>query len=164
MMISKVRGSFDEFTGNIAFDPNNPEKTDVHVTIQTNSINTRSEDRDNHLRSADFFNVEQFPTMTFVGTRVIKETRTSGQLIGDLTIAGETREVALNVEYLGMAKSPWGTTSAGFNASTTINRKDWGLSWNVALETGGWLVGEKINIDIELELVKQPEAEAVAAD
>lgn len=163
MMISKVRGEFERFSGSVNFDEVNPQNTTVDITVDLDSINTRESQRDTHLRSADFFDIENYPTMTFKSKRVERIDDNSGKLVGDLTIRGVTREVTLDVEYAGLATSPWGTTNAGFSASTTINRKDWGLNWNVALETGGWLVGEKVNIDIELELIKQPEGETVAA-
>ena len=128
-------------------------------------MNTRDERRDGHLRSADFFDAANHPAMTFRSTRVEALPNGHGRLIGDLTIRGVTREVALDVEFYGLAKSPWGTTSAGFCGLTKIDRRDWNLTWNQALETGGWLVGDQINIEIEIELVKVPEtqAEAVAA-
>lgn len=154
MMLSKVRGEFERFSGAIAFNPDATEQTTVDVTIEAASINTRNGDRDNHLRSADFLNAEQYPAITFKSTRVVAETPNRGKLIGDLTIRDVTREVTLDVEYAGLSKSPWGTVSSGFTATTSINRKDWGLVWNVALETGGWLVGETINIELEIELVQ----------
>lgn len=163
MMISKVNGRFEEFDGSINFDENNPSASSVNVTINAASINTRVDQRDDHLRSADFLDTANYPTLTFVSQRVDVTGDNSGKLIGDLTIRGVTKEVVLDVTYAGQAKSPWGTTSAGFSASTKINRKDWGLEWNAALETGGVLVGDTINIDIELELVKQEETEAAAA-
>lgn len=163
MMISKVRGRFENFSGNINFDENNPTASTVKVEIDAASINTRVEDRDNHLRSADFLDVENHPTLTFVSKRVEVAGDNSGKLIGDLTIRDVANEVVLDVTYAGQAKSPWGMTSAGFSASTKINRKDWGLEWNTPLETGGVLVGDIITIDIELEMVKQPEAEKEAA-
>jgi polyisoprenoid-binding protein YceI len=157
MMISKVRGRFEKWEGSVEFDESNPEATAVAVTVDVASINTRDEQRDGHLASPDFFNTAEFPHMTFTSTRVEKTGDNSGKLSGDLTIRGVTKEVVLDVEYAGLAKSPWGTVSSGFSASGSINRKDWGLTWNQTLETGGMLVGEKINIEIELELVKQPE-------
>lgn len=160
MMISKVRGQFDRFSGRVDLNEDEPALTTVGVEIEAASINTKIDDRDNHLRSPDFLNAEAYPTLTFKSTRVEQTGDNSAKLYGDLTIRDVTREVVLDVTYLGQAKSPWGTVSAGFNASTRINRKDWGLTWNQALETGGVLVGEEINIDIELELVK--EAAAVA--
>jgi polyisoprenoid-binding protein YceI len=165
MMISTVRGRFNQFTGTVEADEQNPIGAKVDVRIDAASINTREEKRDAHLRSPDFFNAEQFPYITFTSTRVEQIDANNGKLYGNLTIRDVTRPVVLDVEYAGQAKSPWGTTSAGFNAQTKINRKDWGLNWNVALETGGWLVSDQITINIELELVKQvaqPEEAEVA--
>lgn len=163
MMISNVRGSFEKFEGAVVFDEANPANTQVDIQIDAASINTREAQRDGHLRSPDFLNVEQYPYLTFKSSRTEVLDQTRARLYGDLTIRGVTRPVVLDVEYAGMSKSPWGTTSAGFTAATRINRKDWDLSWNVALETGGWLVGEEIKIELELEIVKQAEIEAVAA-
>lgn len=165
MMIANVRGRFEDFTGKVEFDPENPENTQVEVHVDASSINTREEKRDGHLRSPDFLDADSYPTIEFKskGVEVLSDDR--ARLVGDLTIRGKTREIVLDVKYAGMAKSPWGTTSAGFSASTTINRKNWDLTWNQALETGGVLVGDEIKIDVELEIVKQetPEAEAAAA-
>ena len=163
MMISKVRGNFEKFSGTIDFTEENPANSTVAVEIDAASINTREEQRDGHLKSPDFLNVAEFPTLTFKSTRVEPSSSDEGKLIGDLTIRDITKEVVLDVEYVGKAKSPWGTTSAGFSGSTTINRTDWGLTWNQTLETGGILVGDKIKIDIELELIEVAEQEAVAA-
>lgn len=158
MMISNVRGRFEKFSGTVDFDEANPANTKVFVEIDAASIYTREPQRDGHLRSADFFDVEKYPTITFQSKRVELLDEKRARLIGDLTIRDVTREVVLDVEYSGMSQSPWGTTNAGFTASTRINRKDWGLTWNVALETGGWLVSDEIKIDLELEIVRQPEA------
>lgn len=155
MMISKVRGEFAEFGGAINFDEDNPEASTVHVEIDAASIETGVEDRDNHLRSEDFLHVEAYPTITFDSKRVEITGERTARLIGDLTIRGKGREVALDVELQGVAKSPWGNYSAGFSASGSFNRKDWGLEWNQALETGGVLVGDKVNVAVEVELVKE---------
>lgn len=165
MMISKVRGRFEEWTGTVNFDETTPINTTVEIEIAAASLNTREEQRDRHLHSGDFFDVETYPVLTFKSKRVEQDDANSGRLIGDLTIRNVTKEVALDVDYNGIGTSPWGTTVAGFSATATINRKDWGLNWNVALEAGGFLVSDKIVIDIELELVKQaqPEGELVAA-
>ena len=163
MMISTVRGQFKNFTGTVEADEANPTAAQVDVQIDASSIVTGDEKRDGHLRSPDFFNTEEFPYITFKSTRVERLDESTGKLIGDLTIRDVTKQVVLDLEYAGQAKSPWGTTSAGFSASTKINRKDWGLNWNVALETGGWLVGDQITINIDLELVKQVEQPAEAA-
>lgn len=158
MMISKVRGQFEKFDGTINFDPDQPENSTFDISIDVNTINTRDETRDNHLRSPDFFDAAEFPVMTFKSTKVEQIDEDSGKLYGELTIRDKTQPVILAVEYAGLAKSPWGTTSAGFSASATVYRKDWDLNWNQALETGGFLVGDKIKIDIDLELIKQEEA------
>jgi polyisoprenoid-binding protein YceI len=163
MMIATVRGRFTQFSGTIEADEENPTAAQVNVQIDTASIDTGNEQRDTHLRSADFLNVEQYPHITFKSTKVEWLDENQGRLHGELTIRDVTKPVVLDVEYAGMAKSPWGTTSAGFSAQTKINCKDWGLNWNVALETGGWLVSDEIKINIEVELVKQVEqAEAEA--
>lgn len=163
MMVTHVRGSFDSFEGTVDFDDADPTATRVDVTIDASSINTHEPNRDGHLRSPDFFDVENYPTLTFASRRVEPVDDTHAKLIGDLTIRGITREVALDVEFVGSGKNPWGKTVAGFNAWARINRKDWNLTWNVGLETGGFLVGDDIAINIELELVKEPAAEAAAS-
>lgn len=163
MMIHTVRGQFEKFTANINFDQETPENSTVFVQIEAASINTRFGQRDDHLRSADFLDAATYPYLTFQSKRVEVADESTATLIGDLTIRNVTKEVALNVEYGGQMTSPWGRVSAGFSANTTINRKDWDLNWNVALETGGLLVGDKIKIEIELELIKVTQAEAVAA-
>ncbi len=155
MMISKVRGSFAKFDGNIALDEQHPENTTVEVHINAASITTAQPDRDNHLRSPDFLYVEKFPDIIFKSRHVELQDKEHAHLVGDLTIQDKTHEVVLSVVYNGKAMSPWGATSYGFEGHTTINRADWGLTWNKALETGGWLVGDSINIDVSLELVKQ---------
>ncbi len=162
MMISNVRGRFEKFSGVVNFNEADPVKSSVEVQIDASSINTKEPNRDGHLRSADFLDAEKYPYLTFKSNRVVKEDDFHGKIYGDLTIRGVTRPVVLDVEYAGRAKSPWGTFSAGFTASTTINRKDWGLTWNKGLETGGVLVGDEIKITIELEIVQQPEGEALA--
>ncbi len=162
MMLSKVRGRFERFEGTIDGNEAHPELSTVSVKIEAASINTRDASRDTHLRSPDFLNADQYPYLTFASRRIDMISSDRARLTGDLTIRDVTREVVLDVEYHGQAKSPWGTISAGFSATTTINRKDWGLTWNVALETGGVLVGEEITINIELELVKQVEQPATA--
>jgi polyisoprenoid-binding protein YceI len=158
MMLSKTRGEFESFSGVFNLNEATPAASTVEVQIDAASINTRDEKRDEHLRSADFFDVANFPYITFKSTGVEVLDSERAKLHGDLTIRGVTKPVTLNVEHTGKSKSPWGTENFGFEAHIKINRKDWGLTWNVALETGGVLVGEEIGIDIELELVKQPEA------
>lgn len=164
MMIAKVRGTFEEWDVEIDFDEDNPAATTLTAVIDTDSINTRDEKRDEHLRSPDFLNADEYPEMVFTSTRIEQTGPNRGRLIGDLTIRDVTHEVALDVAHAGVLKAPWGAETAGFSGKTTISRKDWGLEWNVALEAGGWLVGDTIDIEIELELVKVQEqvAEAVA--
>jgi polyisoprenoid-binding protein YceI len=157
MMISTVRGRFNQFSGTIEANEQSPTAANVEVQIDAASIDTGDEKRDAHLRSPDFLNVEQYPHITFKSTKVERQGEQNGKLYGDLTIRDVTKPVVLDVEYAGMAKSPWGTVSAGFSAQTRINRKDWGLNWNVALETGGWLVSDELKVSIEVELVKQVE-------
>jgi polyisoprenoid-binding protein YceI len=158
MMISNVRGRFENFTGAIEFEEKDPTRSLVEVQIETASINTRETQRDSHLKSPDFLNAEKYPYLSFKSKRVEKIDDSHGRVIGDLTIRDVTKEVALDVEYAGQAKSPWGTVSAGFSATAKINRKDWGLTYNQVLETGGVMVGDVVNITIDLEIVKQAEA------
>jgi polyisoprenoid-binding protein YceI len=155
MMISNVRGRFEKFSGVVDFNEADPARSSVDVEIETSSINTREPQRDAHLKSPDFFNVEVFPVMTFKSIKVEKIDENHGRITGDLTIRDITHPVTLSVEYAGQAKSPWGELSAGFSATAAINRKDWNLTWNQALETGGVLVGDEIKINIELEIIKQ---------
>lgn len=157
MMIAKVRGEFETFGGTIDFNEQNPTNSTVDVKIDAASVSTGEAQRDNHLRSPDFFDVEKYPALRFKSKRIEQTSDDGGRLIGDLTIRDVSNEVVLNVEYAGQSKSPWGATVAGFSATGTINRKDWGLNWNQVLETGGFLVGDKIKLEIEAELVKQPD-------
>ncbi len=155
MMLAKVRGEFADFTVNLDLDIDNPAAASVEARIKTASITTREAQRDAHLRSADFLKSDEYPEMVFKSTKLERTGDTAARLHGDLTIRDVTRPVLLDVTYLGTAKSPQGTLSAGFEASTKINREDWGLTWNVALETGGWLVGKEITINIEAEFTQQ---------
>ena len=160
LMISKVRGAFDKFTGTIEFDEEHPSASTVEIEIDASSINTKEEQRDGHLKSPDFLDVENYPVITFKSVNVHQIDDHSGHLHGDLTVRDVTKEVTLDVEYSGTAQNPWGMTVAGFAAHTTIDRRDWDIHWNQALETGGFLVGDKLKVDIEIELVKQAEEEA----
>jgi polyisoprenoid-binding protein YceI len=162
MMISNVHGRFENFDGVVDFNEDDPALSSVNIKIDPASINTRDPKRDGHLRSADFFDVEKYPEATFKSTRIEKVDDLHGKLYGELTLHGVSHLVALTVEYSGQSKM-WGRTSAGFAASTRINRKEWGLNWNQTLETGGLLVGEDININIELELVKVADSQEVKA-
>lgn len=164
MMISTVRGRFESFTANVDFNEADPTRSHVEVQIAADSINTKETQRDGHLKSPDFLDAPNHPYLTFVSKRIEKIDDQHGRIIGDLTIRGVTNEVVLEAQYVGQAKSPWGgTISAGFNATTKIDRTKWGLNWNHLLETGGLLVGNEITVNIELELVKQLEAELAAA-
>jgi polyisoprenoid-binding protein YceI len=162
MMISNVHGRFENFTGEVDFNENDPAKSTVSVEIDTNSINTRDPQRDGHLKSPDFFNSAEFPVATFKSTRMEKVNDSHGKIYGILTIRGVSHEVVLTTEYAGQSKM-WGKTSAGFSASTRINRKDFGLNWNQVLESGGILVGEEVNLSIELEIVKVEEGQPASA-
>ena len=155
MMLSKTRGQFEKFSGTIELNEQNPAAAAVNVTIDASSINTKDGQRDGHLKSPDFLNVDAYPNITFKSTNVQVVDKANAKLTGDLTIRDITCPVILDVSYTGQSKSPWGTRNIGFEASTVINRKDWGLTWNVALETGGVLVGEDITVNIELELIEQ---------
>jgi polyisoprenoid-binding protein YceI len=161
MVISKVHGRFAKWSGAIQLDPH-VTRSSVEVAIDAASIDTQVADRDAHLRSADFLDVARHPQITFRSKRVEKA-GDGLRVVGDLTLHGVTREVALDAEYAGTGKDPWGNERAGFSARTTIDRRDYGLKWNAALETGGVLVGEKVEITIELEAVKQAAAAPVAA-
>lgn len=164
MMVSKVRGAFEKWGGTIVLDPAHPANTTVDITIDATSINTKDAQRDGHLRSPDFLDVEKYPSLIFKSSKVEVTGDNSAKLLGNLTIRDVTKPVVLDVEYQGNAKSPWGTTSYGFSAHTKFNREDWGLTWNAVLETGGWLVGKEISVDIELELIQVAEpAEGAAA-
>jgi polyisoprenoid-binding protein YceI len=163
MMISNVHGQFHNVTGTVNFDEAQPTRSSVDVQIEAASIDTNDERRDGHLKSPDFLEAEKYPYLTFTSKRIEVVDETHGRIYGDLTIRDVTREVVLNTEYNGQAKGPYGQQSAGFTASTKINRKDFGLTWNVALETGGMLVGDTININIELEIVKQDVPEVALA-
>lgn len=153
MMVTTVRGTLGTITGELEFDPANPAAAKVEATIDAKGLNSGVPDRDNHLRSADFLDVENYPTITFKSTRVEVTGENTGKVHGDLTIRGVTRPVVLDVEYHGQSPSPFGDTRAGFTATTKINREDWGLTWNVALETGGVLVGKEVKIDLDVEAV-----------
>ena len=154
MMIATVRGRFADVKGTVVTDDSDPAAAEVDVVIDVNSIDTREARRDAHLKSADFFDAETFPRITFKSTRVTGAGGDQFKLVGDLTIHGVTREVTLDVTSEGRAKDPWGGERAGYSAVTRVNRKDFGLTWNQALETGGLLVGDEIKISLDLELVK----------
>jgi len=156
MMVTTVKGRFQKISGNIVWDETNPSASSVEATIDASSITTHDEKRDAHLSSADFFELEKYPTITFKSTKVDAKNADNFKVTGDLTLHGVTKEVTLDVEYNGSGKNPWGMTVAGFTARTSVNRKDYGLNWNVALETGGMLVSDKVNITLEVEAVAAP--------
>ena len=155
MMLSKVRGEFEKFSVNIALDENRPEDAVVEARIDASSISTRDAQRDGHLRSPDFLSADEYPELVFKSKRVERTSDTTAKIHGDLTIRDVTKPVILDATYLGTSKSPWGATALGFEADTKIDREEWGLTWNAALETGGWLVGREIAIHIEAEFVQQ---------
>ncbi|KPL07905.1 protein yceI precursor [bacterium SM23_57] len=157
LMVANVHGEFKDFDVTVDYNEDDISKSKVQVNINVASIDTENEKRDTHLKSADFFDVANFPTMTFVSKRIMKS-GDSYKMTGDLTIRGVTKEVTLNVDELTPpVKDPWGGTRMGASATGTINRTDFGLKWNVPLETGGLLVGEDVKMIIELELIKQEE-------
>lgn len=155
MMISTVRGTFHKLSADINADPDDLTTADITLTIDVSSIDTRDENRDGHLKSGDFFDVEQFPNMTFRSTKIERAGGNEYTLTGDLTIRGVTKPVQFKVEFEGAGKDPWGGERAGFTANATINRSDFGLSWNAALETGGVLVSDHVKLHAEIEAVKQ---------
>lgn len=154
MVISKTRGTFGDFDGTVNFDGANLEKGAADITIQMASINTENDARDNHLRSADFFDVEKFPTMTFKSKKITAGKDNSFIMTGDLTMKGVTREVRIECELNGTMSDPKGGTRAGFSGSTTINRQDFGVSFNSALADGSLVVGNDVDIQLEIELIK----------
>jgi polyisoprenoid-binding protein YceI len=155
MVIAKVRGAFGRWQGSIDFDAADPTQSKVEVAIDTASIDTREPKRDEHLRSPDFLDVAQFPQIAFKSTRIARDGEDRYRVDGELTIHGVTRPVVLEVEGGSQVKDPWGNTRTGFSATTTISRKEFGLTWNVALEAGGFLVGDRLDINLEIEAIKK---------
>jgi len=151
MGIANVKGFFNDFAGTFEFDPANPTAGKAEATIQIASVDTDDQKRDDHLRSADFFDVATHPTMTFRSTGVTKGADGTLKLAGELTLRGVTRPVVLDVELLGTVKDPWGNDRAGFSATGKINRKDFGVSWNKTLDAGGLVVGDDVTIMLEIE-------------
>jgi polyisoprenoid-binding protein YceI len=154
-LVTKVRGHFTDFSGTIQFNAEQPEESAVTFTINAASVDTATTDRDNHLRSQDFFHVEQHPTITFVSSSIKSKGNGDYDVLGTLTIRGVAREITLPVTHLGAAKDPWGNARIGFEAETTLNRKDFGLTWNAALETGGFLVGDDVKIHLQIQAIAQ---------
>ncbi len=156
LMISNVKGEFTKVTGTVELDDANPAASSINVTVDVNSISTREPQRDAHLKSADFFDAEKFPTITFVSKEVVKSGEGSFEVVGELTIHGVTRTVDLNVEDVTPeVKDPYGMFRRGASAKTTILRSDFGLKYNAALETGGVLIGDDVHITIDTELVRK---------
>ena len=154
-MITNVKGTFNEFEGTVLTSADNFITSDIDFSLNTASINTGTADRDGHLKSADFFDVENHEKITFKGTSYdISDDKNSFVLHGDLTIKGITKNINLDVEFNGLMKDPWGNLKAGFSIEGKIIRKDWGLNWNAALETGGVLVGEEVKINCDVQLIK----------
>jgi polyisoprenoid-binding protein YceI len=154
MIISSTKGRFQRYNVEATIDEANLANSQALVTIEADSIDTRDEKRDGHLRSADFFDTESFPKITFQTKRLEPKGGDDFKIVGDLTIRGVTKEVALDGEVSGPVKDPWGGTRVGLSAHTKVNRKEWGLNWNSALEAGGFLIGEDVRLNIETELVK----------
>ena len=153
-LVTKVRGRFDDFEGTLEFDTGNPGASSVSVTIQAASIDTNESDRDTHLRSGDFFDVENFPILTFTSTSVSGDDE-DYSVVGEITIHGVTKTVTLPATFLGGAKDPWGNARVGFEAEIMVNRKDFGLNWNTALEAGGFLVGDDVKISVSVQAIAQ---------
>ncbi len=160
MMFTKVRGDLKISKGVLQYDAANPAASQVEVVLDAASIATGDANRDNHLRSGDFLEAEQYPTLTFKSTRVETKDGREGKVYGDLTIRDVTRPVVIDAEYLGEVKDPWGNNRLVFNGSTRINREDWGLKWNVALEAGGLLVSKDIEIELDVQALPATEAAA----
>jgi polyisoprenoid-binding protein YceI len=157
-MVTKVRGSFNEFAGTGYLDLENPSASHVELTIQTASIDTRNADRDAHLKSNDFFDMDTYPEIRFVSTATDQVDADHYRVTGDLTIKGVTKPVTVDFEYTGSAVDPYGNQRVGFEGTTTINRKDWGVSWNAALEAGGVLVSEKVVLEFEVSAIRSADA------
>ena len=155
MMVSWVRGHFKDVHGTLEFDPDNPVRLSLETTIQAHTLWTGEPQRDNHLRSPDFLDVENFPRLTFVSTGVSKRSDSDFAVTGDLSIHGVTRKVTFDFEELSAPqRDPWGNQRIGLSGTTKINRKDYGLTWNTALETGGFLVGDEVTITLDVQFVK----------
>lgn len=154
-MVTTVRGSFENFDGTLTLDGTNPTNSSATLTVETSSLNTGNADRDAHVRGEDFLDVETHPHMTFVATDVRHRDDTSFVMVGDLTIRGATRPVEIEAEFEGVSTDPFGNDRIGFSGKTVIRRKDFGLSWNVALEAGGVLVSDKVTIELDVSAIKQ---------
>ncbi|HEX5615529.1 MAG TPA: YceI family protein [Acidimicrobiia bacterium] len=157
-MVTKVRGSFNDFAGAGYFDADDPAASSVELTIQAASIDSRNADRDAHLRSNDFFDMEHHPEIRFSSTAIEALDAQSYRVTGDLTIKGVTKPVAIDFAFTGTAVDPYGNQRVGFEGTTTVNRKEWGVSWNAALDAGGVLVSEKVALEFEISAIRTPDA------
>ena len=155
MMFATVRGHFNVLSGHLHIDEEHPENSWVDAQVDAASVDTRDERRDGHLRSPDFFDVQNYPTLTFKSTKVEKAGDNEYRVLGDLTMHGVTKPVVFKAEYHGQGKNPYGLLVSGLSAKTKVNRKDWGLNWNATLESGGVLVSEDVNIEIDLEAISK---------
>ncbi|WP_168123113.1 YceI family protein [Paenibacillus sp. HB172176] len=155
MMIAKVKGSFHGFEANVAADVNDLTTADISFKIDLSTVDTRNGDRDAHLKSADFFDIEKYPTLDFKATSIIPEGGGDYKVTGDVTLHGVTRSETFDVTFEGEGKDPWGNAKAGFSATGTIKRSDYGLTYNAALETGGVLIGDDVKISLEIEAAQQ---------
>ncbi|HTG66831.1 MAG TPA: YceI family protein [Flavobacterium sp.] len=153
MMFTNVSGNFSDYEANISTEDDNFENANIEFSANIDSISTNNTDRDNHLKSGDFFDAENYPKLTFKASSLTKK-GDDYELTGDLSLRGVTKTVTLPTEFSGLMKDPWGNTKAGLNISGKINRKEWGLNWNSALEAGGVLVGEEVRLNIELQLIQ----------
>jgi len=153
-MVTKVRGAFNDVEGSTTIDGANPENSSVSVTLKVESIDTRNEQRDGHLRTNDFLDIENYPTITFTSTAIKHDGGNDFEVTGDLTIKDVTKSITIPLEFQGAAKDPFGNDRIGFEGSVVVNRKDWGITWNAALETGGVLVSEKVTLEFEISAVK----------
>ncbi|MBE4907481.1 YceI family protein [Bacillus luteolus] len=154
MMFTNVRGAFNSFDATIVADPTDLTSADITFSVDLASIDTRNADRDNHLRSADFFDVENKPSMTFTSTNISRKSDNEYDVTGDLSLNGVTKSQNFLVTFEGSGKDPWGNEKAGFSVEGTINRSDFGLTWNAALETGGVLVGDKVKVSLQIQAAK----------
>ncbi|MCM3568927.1 YceI family protein [Neobacillus mesonae] len=154
MMIANVKGSFESFSADIEADPTDLTTANIAFTIETGSVDTRNKDRDAHLVSADFFDVENHPNMTFKAANIVKTDEGEYDVTGDLTLRGVTKQETFKVTFEGSGKDPWGNEKVGFSAEGSLNRSDYGLVWNAALETGGVLVGDKVKINLQIQAAK----------
>ncbi|SDU82826.1 YceI family protein [Jiangella alkaliphila] len=154
-MVTKVRGAFNEFEGTARIDGGDPSQSSVNIVIKTASVDTRNEQRDGHLRTNDFFEIETYPEITFASTAIGQSDETTFQVTGDLTIKNVTKPVTFDLEFTGAATDPFGNQRVGFDGALVINRKEWNVTWNAPLEAGGVLVSEKVTLEFEISAIKQ---------